>query len=120
MADSVVVDLAQSNKYWNYGINEGAALNELLTDHQKFVDTYSDLVSRVVAIFGGLDPRDLELYATLHYAYRYEMAGTRTPTKDSVIARFKHYKGLKFTQEQLEAAYAAMASAQLVKGPTIS
>ena len=115
IADGIVIDRAASPKYWNYSIENDAPLDELFSRHSKFVAKYSPLIKRVVEIFGSLDPRDLELYATLHYAYRYETARYETASRDAVLARFRAYKGSKFTDAELNSAFDAMVAAHLIE-----
>jgi hypothetical protein len=114
MADGIVVDRAPSPNYWNYGINPKGPADELVSKHDEFRSRYSDLIDVVVDGFGGLEPRDLELYATLHYAYRYQTATHDKPTKEAVIARFRDYKGAKFTTAELNDAYDGMVKAKLI------
>jgi uncharacterized protein len=114
VADGIVVDRATSSKYWNYGINTEGPVDELLSQYDEFRSKYSNLIDVVVDVLGGLEPRDLELYATLHYAYRYQTASHEKPTKEAVIARFRDYKGSKFTTGELNDAYDGMVKAKLI------
>jgi hypothetical protein len=120
LADGIVLDRSSAAKYWNYALTAPDAGEELFQAHQVFVNAYMDLVRKVVAVFGPLEPRDLEVYATLHYAYRYELAGAEAPSKKQVIARFRDYKGMKFTDAQLNAAFDAMVAAKLIHAPSQS
>jgi uncharacterized protein len=113
MADGVIVDKGAAPRY-AYTLASVHSADELITTHSELAERYGALVTRVVTVFGGLAPRDLELYATLHYAYRYEMAGDGAAPKERVLARFREYKGEKFTPAELDGAYDAMVAASLI------
>ena len=116
-ADGVVTDQARttSSRYWNFIINPNGPSNELLTRHAGFVKQYQELVNKVVYVFGGLDPRHLELYSTLHYAYRYESAGKKTVSQEAIVARFTEYKDDKFPLDEVHAALRVLADAGLIR-----
>jgi uncharacterized protein len=121
MADGIIEDLSTTTtKYWNYAPKPGEPLDRLLEQHESFVRTHRRTVERVVDSLGPLDPRELELFATLHYAYRYEMASTSKPSRDAVLARFKEYKGNKFPPDELTAAYDTMVDMSLIRIPPSS
>lgn len=115
IADEVIADRPANPNYSNYQPDTQAAIEELLAMHGAFSSQHRALIRRVVSVFGRLTPQDLELYATLHYAYRYEMAGGSRPSKDLVIGRFKSYKGEKFPGQQVTVAYEAMVTAGLIQ-----
>ena len=118
IADEVIADRPANPNYSNYQPGSQEVIEELLATHATFASEYRALIRRVVSVFGRLTPQDLELYATLHYAYRYEIAGGSQPSRDLVIGRFKSYKGEKFPEQQLAIAYVAMVNAGLIVQPT--
>lgn len=118
IADGVVRDCATpGQKYSDYEIASAERANELRALHADFLGAQRDRIQAVVGVFGSLAPDDLELYATLHYAFRYEQAMLKdgAPSKTSVLDRFREYKGEKFTAARLDTAYAAMAGADLIR-----
>lgn len=117
MADGIIEDRSSTPTYWNYTPKPGGPIETLLAQHQPFVSTHREMVRHVVDSLGSLEPRQLELFATLHYAYRYEIASTPTPSREAVLSRFKEYKGNKFPPDELSAAYDAMVEANLITSP---
>ena len=116
-ADGVVTDQARttSSRYSNFGIDPNGPADELLTRHAVFVKQNKELVKKVVDVFGGLDPRRLELYSTLHYAYRYEIAGKKTVSQEAIVARFTEYKDDKFSVDEVHAALEVLTKATLIR-----
>jgi len=92
----------------NSGMDRVSEFTEILKENE---DTIKSVVSVLVPI--GVD--ELELIATLHYAYR-EMRASMSgePTRKSVVDRFKVFKKEKFDSKEVEAACSRMAEAELV------
>jgi uncharacterized protein len=114
MADGIVEDRSPTTTYWNYVPRSGGPLGELLEQHEEFVSANRVIVRQVVDSLGPLKPPQLELFATLHYAYRYEVASTSKPSRDAVLSRFREYKGNKFPSDELSTAYDAMVEMKLI------
>lgn len=118
IADGIVIDKGEpGQRYSNYAIADVERAEHLQDRHRDFINQHSRAVETVVAVFGGLGPDDLELYATLHYAFRYQQATLTSgaPTRADVMGRFKEYKGNKFPTARLDAAYDAMVTARLIE-----
>jgi len=115
MADGIVEDRATTPKYWNYAPKPGGPVDTLFAQHEAFVNTHREIVRNLVNGLGQLEPRQLELFATLHYAYRYEMASAPQPSKAAVLSRFREYKGNKFPHDELSDAYELMVNTNLIR-----
>ena len=108
MADGVVEDVSKEDRYSNYA--PGPAADEIFASHGDIVTELRNQVSGIVSALAPMRPEELELFATLDYLYRKQVASSGSgPWKDSVIARFCEVKGTKFAMTTVEAAYDAMA-----------
>lgn len=114
VADSIIANASKDEKYFDYKLQDQHAFEQLLDAHKDIIDKYAGVVRTVVKVFGGFEPRDLEMYATLHYAYRYEAAGSGQTTRSAVLARFNEYKGDKFPKTQLSKALDELIRVKLV------
>ena len=113
--DGVVIDKAANKPgYWNYAPMADGPISELLSDHAEFIAENRQRVRAVVKAFGKLRPEELELLATLHYAFRHVAAGRDSASRAVVINRFREFKGDKFKDSQINRAYDAMVSAGLI------
>jgi len=105
-------------KYSDYHIGSGAL--ELLNEHEEFLDHHRHKASRVIRAMLPLKPDNLELLATLDYAYRWVKATgvTSTDLKKKTINRFfeikKNKKG-KFPEEEVEKAYDSLVKAGILE-----
>jgi uncharacterized protein YwgA len=113
LADDVIADSsANPEKYSKY--TPGPACDELLSKHASRLKEYEGAVKKMVKTLLPLKPDHLELIATLDYAFR-EMKGTvgKKPNKDSVIDRFREFKGAKFDSKEISDTYDDLESAGL-------
>jgi uncharacterized protein len=113
LADGVIVDKAGQQHYSNYAPGEN--WSDLVDLHRKDIESWRSQIAAVVNAMIPLSPNRLELLATLHYAYRLELAqGSSADMKDRVLARFTGFKGTKFADEDLSNTYDQMVRAGLV------
>jgi uncharacterized protein YwgA len=112
-ADAVVVDKSpQTGKYSKFA--PGPACDALLGEFSEQLGRFEEIVTDTVKALLPLEPRHLELIATLDYAFR-EMKGTlgKKPPKSKVLARFRDFKADKFTVKEVEETYERLESAGL-------
>ena len=112
-ANNVVVDSSDSTRFSNYRIGKnGSALVKAFADD---VEPFREAVRRIVSVLVPMELTQLELYSTLHYAYR-ELKFTRssTPSKDEVIERFRKFKDDKFDSKRIVDAYECLVEAGLL------
>jgi uncharacterized protein YwgA len=113
IADEVITDNSPDpSKYSKY--TPGPACNELITIHAAKLKEYEDTVRSTVKALLPLKPEHLELIATLDYAFR-EMKATigKKPAKQKVMARFRDFKGAKFSDEEIAKTYDQLDAAGL-------
>lgn len=114
-ADEVVRNTASSEvKYYNYG--PGSTLDELVIPYQDLLAPHLEKIGHAVTAFVPLSPRDLELLATMHYAFRSVKAwGYAGPFRDATLQLFREFKGDKFRDVELTRAYDRLERARLVE-----
>jgi uncharacterized protein YwgA len=114
VADSVVADSSTNpDTYSNY--TPGDSIQELLTQYPD-VENWRKCVHDVVNALIPLEPRHLELLATLDYLYRQQKATKHTGSlKEAVVCRFMEIKGDKFTRDEVERTYEAMRTIGFVE-----
>jgi uncharacterized protein YwgA len=112
-ADEVITDNSQDpQKYSKYA--PGPACDELIAKHAAKLAEYDDTVKNTVKALLPLKPDHLELIATLDYSFR-EMKATagKKPAKSKVMARFKEFKGEKFSDTEIVETYDRLEGAGL-------
>ena len=88
-------DLSGDPRYSNY--STGEQINELLAMHLDFIDSVRTQIRTVASALAPMKPSELELLATLHYAFRVEQGrGGEGPWKPRVVSKFREFKGDKF------------------------
>ena len=92
----------------------GAEGTRILSKHAGALREYEPTIKSVVEAFGDLDPTTLELLSTLHFVSQRLKAEGKQPGREDVWREFRGVKGDKFTDEQFERAYGAMATVGLV------
>jgi uncharacterized protein YwgA len=113
-ADDIIEDLSSNPKYSNY--RPGHGLDELCQQYEQDLNKYKTTIQDVVEALGNMDPRDLELIATLDFCYRWVSAkGGNGPWKKPAIKKFKEIKRDKFSDDEIERWYSALVKAKLVK-----
>jgi uncharacterized protein len=114
LADAVVVDLAAESRYSNYG--PGPKTDELFDRHKDFIEAVRRQTRTVCSALVPMKPQQLELLATLHYAYRVEKGrGGTGPWKSRVVDRFRSFKGEKFSETEIGPTFDRMAEIGLVE-----
>lgn len=113
-ADSVIVDGASGPSYSNYVVGEN--FQEVISRYADRLAEHSSTISAVVSAMASLDPRELEVAATLDYAFRWVKArGGEGPWKDDTIKKFKEIKKDKFTDAKIEEWYSSLTAAKLIQ-----
>lgn len=111
-ADGAIADRAREGRYSDY--EPGANLDELLGQHQSYVDLQRAKVREVVSALVPLRPERLELMATLDFLYRWEKGKGDEPAKPVVVARLHEVKPGKFTAADVEGTFDQMVAAGLL------
>jgi hypothetical protein len=115
LADGVLQE-ASANPEKCSRLVPGAAAAELTRLHSVELEQQGNTVKSVVKALLPFNPGRLEMLATLDYLYRQLLAGGGSgPWKERVIARLLEIKKDKFDRAAIDAAYAAMAGANLIK-----
>lgn len=113
-ADSVVVDEATTSKYSNYA--PGPNFGEIATSHGEDLEKHKETIDSVVGAMASLEPKELEVAATLDFAFRWVKArGDQGPWKDETIKKFKAIKKDKFSDVQINDWYESLMSAGLIQ-----
>ena len=88
--------------------------SELIAKHAAKLKKYEDTLTSTVRALLPLKPDHLELVATLDYAFR-ELKATagKKPVRQNVIARFREFKGPKFSDEDIAKTYDQLEAAGL-------
>lgn len=113
-ADDIVVDHKPESHYADY--SPGTQWPSLKSQFEVKLAEYDDLIQTIADVFGAMDPRLLELIATLDFSYRWVHArGGEGPWKEQTIAKFKEIKGNKFSDSELSQWYERLVNAKLIE-----
>lgn len=113
LADDVVVDRSSKPNYSDYRLGPNA--EELLASFDAEIGPHKRTIDLVVQAFGGFEPQQLELIATIHLiAGRQRQIHRQEPDKEAVIKEFKSIKGEKFNDSEISSWYDALKTAGLV------
>lgn len=113
--DEIVEDKSEKPDIYEY--SPGQKFDELVDSYSEQLEPHRKAVGVVTDVFASLSANSLEVYSTIDYAFRELRARSgRPPSKEKVIARFKEFKGEKFSQEAVEKAYDRMEEAGLLRG----
>lgn len=114
LADNVVKDASQDDRYSNYKPDAGwteleARYRERLAEHRPIIDSICNALS-------DMSPNTLELISTLDFSFRWVRArGGEGPWRRPTIEKFKQIKKDKFDDRQIEGWYDALARAKLIE-----
>jgi uncharacterized protein YwgA len=113
LADGAIADdSTDPKKYSKY--TPGSVCEELIAKHAAKFEKYEETLKSTVKALLPLNPDHLELVATLDYAFRELKATARKkPVRQNVIARFREFKGAKFTDEDIAKTYDQLEAAGL-------
>ena len=113
--DEVVKDQRRrGSRYSNFV--PGPALDELLDLHREVIKKHRPLIAEAVEALIPLEPRRLELLATMHYAYRHvRAAGGKGPWRTRTIEQFREFKDDKFSDDEIASSYDGLVRAKLVE-----
>lgn len=119
MLDDFVVDdilrdrSVEPERYSNYG--PGPQLDEVIAEQAETVARYATTIDEVVQALKDLEPKKLELLATVHYVARsLRTAIGKPPGKTEVIQKFRSLKGKKFDTSQIEGVCDILARSKLI------
>lgn len=114
LADSVVTDEARTPNYSSYATGPNYA--EIIASFDNEVRKYRKTINAVVGAMASLDPKELEVAATLDYAFRWVKArGNEGPWKDETVKKFKAIKKNKFADPKIDDWYSRLMSAGLIQ-----
>src|SRR5439155_140402 len=113
LADAAIADSSTDpGKYSKY--MPGPACNELIAKHAAKLKNYEETLTSTVKALLPLKPDHLELVATLDYAFRdVKATAGKKPFRQNVVARFREFKGAKFTDEDIAKTYDQLEAAGL-------
>jgi len=113
----IVGDTSQNpQKYSNYRITSEGKKHLVESEVAKSAESHKETIRTIVGALLPLEVDELELIATLHYAYREVRASaSETPKRSVIINRFKVFKGDKFEEQRIESACDRMARAHLME-----
>jgi len=80
----------------------------------KRIEPFREKVDKLVYLFGGKEPFELEVLATLHHLSQLLQQGEKRVTKAALLKVFKAEKGKKFFNKEIEEAYSLLKKAELV------
>ena len=114
LADDVLKDISTiPQKYSNYRLGPNA--DEILNAYRSAIEPYRHVIDAVVQSLGNFDPEQLELVATLHFLHhKLKHILRKDPSEQQVLEEFRRVKKNKFGEEEVEAYYNALKTAQLV------
>lgn len=113
-ADSVITDAATSSNYSSYVVGEN--FDEVVSSHSDRLAKHASTIEAVVNAMASLDPKELEVAATLDYAFRWVKArGHIGPWRDETIKKFKEIKKEKFSNTKIEEWYESLMEAGLIQ-----
>ena len=103
-------------KYSNYRLTDEG--EELIERFEKEWSPHRGVIRTIVPTLVKVEPIQLELISTMHYAYRELDASKKgTPTQEKVFSRFKEFKKDKFACEELKKAYDLLSECELINTP---
>lgn len=113
-ADDIVVDESQQPRYSDFAASSNWA--EVQTQYSEELSQHQSTIDSVAKAMGKLDPRTLELIATLDFSYRWVHArGGVGPWKDRTVVKFKELKGVKFSDVEIDKWHAQLVGARLIE-----
>jgi uncharacterized protein YwgA len=113
IADNVVVDASRNPSGYSKYV-PGNNNDELIAKYDAIFRPYDSIINEIVAALVPMSPDQLELLATLDYAYREVKARAGTgPCRQPTIDRFREIKHDKFNPEVVGKTYDVMVSAGL-------
>ena len=113
VADGVIVDSSpNTEKYSKFTV--GPANEEFIAKYADKLQEHEDTIRNTVKALLPLKPDHLELIATLDYAFRETSATAgKKPERKAVIARFREFKGEKFSEAEITKTYDQLEEAGL-------
>jgi uncharacterized protein len=113
-ADGVVANESPDPKKYSKYV-PGPACDEIIAKHAAKLKDCEGAVRSTVKALLPLQPDHLELIATLDYAFRETKATLgKKPTRPKVIARFREFKGKKFSEQDISKTYDQLETAGLL------
>ncbi len=113
-ADHIIKDQATSERYSDFTADTNWA--ELRQRYDVQLSEHYETICSIVKILAPLEPRNLELIATLDFSYRWIRArGGSGPWKDATITKFKEIKKDRFSDQEIEDCYKVLARTDLIE-----
>ena len=113
-ADDIVVDGSQESRYSNF--TTGANWPEVKAIYQEDLEKYQETIQSVASALGSMEPRILELIATLDFSYRWVHArGGDGPWREPTIQKFKEIKGTKFSDDEISDWHQRLVNSKLIE-----
>lgn len=113
IADGVIVDDSTNTERYSK-FTPGSANDELIAKYSSKLQEHEGTIRNTVKALLPLKPDHLELIATLDYAFRETRAiAGEKPARNAVIARFREFKGEKFSEAEIGKTYDQLEGAGL-------
>ena len=115
LADSVIEECSQESRYSLYV--PGESWQELAKQYRQPLEQYREPIQQVCRTLSDRSPRELELIATLDFAFRWVRAGVGNgPWKTLTIEKFNSIKKEKFDDAEIDTSYDSLVRAGLIEG----
>jgi hypothetical protein len=113
-ADDIVVDDSREPRYSDF--SPAANWPQIKATYQESLHQYQGIIDSVARALGSMEPRILELIATLDFSFRWVRArGGNGPWKEPTIHKFKEIKGDKFSNEEILRWHASLVKSNLIE-----
>ncbi|KFD40817.1 hypothetical protein HY02_01050 [Peptococcaceae bacterium SCADC1_2_3] len=88
-----------------YSFSKGFSGDKYLSRDYGNIEANREKIQKVLDVFGGFTPLELELYATIHFIATALSEAYGKVTKERVVNEVYRAKGDKFNVERIESAY---------------
>lgn len=114
LADDVLTDQSQDQRYSNYRPDKGWA--ELESQFAGELGRHQHVVNDVCNALSDMSPNTLELIATLDFSFRWVKArGGQGPWREAAVEKFKSIKKEKFSNAEIQKWYDSLVAARLIE-----
>lgn len=113
-ADAVIKDDSSNDRYSDYIASEN--WQTLRQQYSVELEEHLPAIQSVVKALGSMEPRTLELIATLHYSFRWVHArGGSGPWKPATVEKFKQIKKNKFSDGEIDEWHQILLNSKLIE-----
>lgn len=113
-ADEIVEDRSPEPRYSNFAT--GANWPEVKARFQKELAEYEETIRSITSALGAMEPRTLELIATLDFSFRWVRArGGSGPWREKTIVKFKQIKGERFEDDEISDWHQRLVKSKLIE-----